>query len=48
MGRPLIFEAGDDGPLGTQRRRLWVTLLPSFRYDQRRGLVPLASKDKIG
>ena len=50
MGRPLIFEAGDDGPLGTQRRRLWVTLLPSFRYDLWRevfsGLLPATASSE--
>ena len=48
MGRPLIFALGDNGPLGTQRRRLRVTPLPSLRDDQWRGVAPLADKDKVG
>ncbi len=48
MQRPLIFVPGDNGPFGTQWRRLRVTPRPLFRDDQWRGLAPLAGKDKVG
>ena len=43
MCRPLIFAFDDNGPFGTQRRRLWVTLLPSLQDDQRQGVFRVCS-----
>ena len=48
MGKMLIVAPGDNGPFETQWRRLRVTFLSSLWNDQRRGLAPLAGKDKIG